>query len=237
MPRWCPRSSIQTADDETEAKKLWARWAAYLAERRCTARFLRLRRDRQLKVLVRHGIPCSARPDVRIPPISSPRTQTVRRMRLAVALGSRWDESRIHPRLHSTTNPSTPASANPVRGRCGPQYSISVALSRPTTERTRGCCRRGARAHRSGRFRWCVQQNRSSCQIHSRTCSLQDLRRTFPESPDFNPDSVVGLCSLERLERVLTAFSLRCAPRIPGAIGSRIHHCAPSRLHPSVRPP
>lgn len=36
-----------------------------------------------------------------------------------------------------------------------------------------------------------------------------DLRRTFPESPDFNPDSVVGLCSLERLERVLTAFSLR----------------------------
>jgi hypothetical protein len=44
-------------------------------------------------------------------------------------------------------------------------------------------------------------------------CPSQDLRRTFPASPDFDPDCVAGLQNLQRLERVLSAFALRCFPQ------------------------
>jgi hypothetical protein len=48
---------------------MWARkWDTYLAaERRRNNGRLRLRRNRKLKELVRHGIPNSARPEVRAP--------------------------------------------------------------------------------------------------------------------------------------------------------------------------
>lgn len=61
-----PRTPRQQLN-ENEA--MWARkWDTYLAaERRRNNGRLRLRRDRKLKELVRHGIPNSARPEVRAP--------------------------------------------------------------------------------------------------------------------------------------------------------------------------
>jgi hypothetical protein len=61
-----PRTPRQQLN-ENEA--MWARkWDTYLAaERRRNNGRLRLRRDRKLKELVRHGIPNSVRPEVRAP--------------------------------------------------------------------------------------------------------------------------------------------------------------------------
>jgi hypothetical protein len=49
---------------------------------------------------------------------------------------------------------------------------------------------------------------------------MQDLRRTFPESRHFSSDSALGLQNLEKLERVLTAFSRRSASGPSSLLGA-----------------